>query len=175
MNISITDQAVFKALGDFLEAALPVNTEIIQLQDNQVPMPRGAFVGMNNAGTKRLSTNVSKYQPGAGDTAGQKDILTPTQYTMQVEFYGADAASWANIVQALFRDEWTTLVMPPNIQPLYADDPIQIPLVDGEAQYTQRWQLNAVMQFNPVVGVPQQFADQLSIGVKEVDTTFPPT
>jgi hypothetical protein len=174
MNISITDQQVFQALGDFLEAALPVGTEIVQLQDNRVPMPRGAFVGMNNDGTKRLATNVNDYVPG-DDAAGVKNILTPTQYRMQIEFYGDDAAAWANTVQALFRDSFATEIFPATIQPLFADDPIQIPLIDGEAQYTQRWQLEAVMQYNPVVSVPQEFADQLQIGLKEVDTTFPPT
>jgi hypothetical protein len=173
MTISITDQQVFKALGDFLTAALPANTAIVQLQDNLVAMPRGAFVGMNNAGTKRLATNVATYNPGE-DVPGTKDVLMPTQYTMQVDFFGEDAAAWANTVQALFRDSFATEQFPANIQPLYADDPIQIPLIDGEAQYTQRWQLNAVMQYNPVVSVAQEFADALTIGLKEVDTTFPP-
>lgn len=170
MITSISDSDVFKAMGNFLTLVMPEGTPIVQLQNNRVAMPSRGFVGMNNASQKRLSTNVTQYVPGEGE----KKVQTPTQYTMQLDFFGEDAAAWANMVQALFRDQFATSAFPAEIQPLYADDPIQIPLIDGESQYTQRWQLNAVMQIKSVVTVLQQFADALQIGLKEVDTTFPP-
>jgi hypothetical protein len=64
--------------------------------------------------------------------------------------------------------------MPANIQPLYADNPTQMPLIDGEAQYEQRWKLTASLQYNPIVTVSQDFADTLTLTLDEVDATFPP-
>lgn len=173
MAISITDQDIFTALRVFLLSILPGGTEVVQSQDNRVAMPLGGFVAMNNAGSKRLETNVVTYTAGSSNP-GTKNIQTSTQYTMQLDFYGPVAADWANTAQILFRDEYATSIFPTNIQPLYADDPIQIPLIDGEAQYEQRWKLNAVMQYNPVTTVAQDFATSIVIGVEEVDVAFPP-
>lgn len=172
-TVTISDDDVFTALRAFLIAVLPSGVEVVQAQDNGVSMPPLPFVTMNNVGQKRLSTNVVTYTPGASNP-GTKAILAPTQYTMQIDFYGLDAGAWASMVQTLFRDSFAVDLFPSNIKPLFADDPIQLPLINAESQYEQRWRLAAVMQTNPVVTVAQDFAAQIAIGVKEVDTSFPP-
>ena len=172
MQISITDQDIFAALRTFLISIVPGATEVVQEQDNQVAMPLGGFVGMNNVGSKRLDTNVTTYTPGT-DNPGSKSVQVATQYTMQLDFYGPSAGDWANTAQILFRDEYATDLFPENIQPLYADDPVQIPLVDGEAQYEQRWKLNAVLQYNPIVTVDQDFAVELAVTPVNVNVAFP--
>jgi len=173
MSIDIVDQDVFTSLRSFLIAILPIGTEIVQAQDNQVPMPASGFVAMNNAGTRRLSTNYGSYTD-SGTNPGSKGVMAALEYTIQLDFYGPNAAAWANITQVLFRDEYATASFPPNIQPLYADDPMQIPLIDAEAQYEQRWKLNAVLQMNPIVTVDQDFAGSLDIGLLNVDRTYTP-
>lgn len=170
VSIDIVDQQVFGALRAFLLAVLPSGTEVVQGQDNRVAMPLGGFVTMNNAGQTRLTTNVSTYAP----TAGTKSVLTETKYDIQLDFYGPASQSWAALTQALFRDAFATDSMPANIQPLYADNPTQMPLIDGEAQYEQRWKLTASLQYNPIVTVSQDFADTLTLTLDEVDATFPP-
>ncbi|CAB5155392.1 hypothetical protein UFOVP150_5 [uncultured Caudovirales phage] len=154
---SITDNDVFKALGDFLVAVLPTSTPIMQTQDNLVGMPISGFVTMNNSSKKRLATNIHTYEKTT-PIVGYKHVMVSTQYNIHLDLYGPDSGMWAATVQTLFRDEFATSIMPSNIQPLHADDPIQLPLIDGERNYTERWKLQVYMQYNPIVTVAQQFA-----------------
>lgn len=167
MSISITDQDVFTALRTFLIGVLPNGTEVVQAQDNYVSMPDGPFVTMNNVSKTRLATNIDSYTYSS-PILGTKDLETKTQFVIQLDFYGPDSGDWAQIVQCAYRDEYATSVFPANIQPLYADDPMQIPLIDGEQNYTQRWKLKAVMQYNPIVSLTQQFADQINISSETI-------
>lgn len=170
VTMDINDQDVFTALVVFFNSFLPVGTEVIQAQDNRVSMPKSGFVAMNNAGIDRLSFNVDYYQ---SLTQG-KTILTPSKYSMQLDFYGPDAAQWAMQTVALFRDEYATQIFPSNIQPLYADDPVQIPLIDAEAQYEQRWKLEASLQYNPTLSTSQQSMEAVEIELAPIDQTFNP-
>lgn len=171
-TVSITDQDVFRAMRAFLLEVLPDGTEIVQLQGNGVSMPEGAFVGMNNGSNRRLSTNRRTYTAGSSNP-GEKAVTTPSAYAMPLDFYGPDSGAWAAMVQSLFRDEFATSRFPADIQPLYADDPIQIPLITGEQTYEQRWRLEAVLQTNTVVTVDQDCATSLQVGLIEVDSTYP--
>lgn len=168
--MDLKDQDVFRALVVFFDSFLPAGTEVIQAQDNRVPMPKSGFVAMNNVGLDRLSFNIDNYQ----SVPQGKTILTPTKYSMQLDFYGPDAAQWAMQTVALFRDEYATEIFPSNIQPLYADDPIQIPLIDAEAQYEQRWKLVASLQYNPILSTSQQSMLAVKIELAPIDQTFNP-
>lgn len=171
VTISLDSQDVFKALRTFLIAVLPANTPVVQAQDNSVPMPTVGFVAMNNIGLRRLSTNTNTYHD-TGDNPGTRDAMTATEYTMQVDCYGSDSGEWASIIQSLFRDDYGFNLFPDEIKPLYADDPVQMPLINGEQQYEQRWRIKAVMQYNPEMTVPQDFFDTLperAVEMKPVD------
>jgi len=170
VTIDIIDQDVFRALVVFFRSFLPANVEVVQAQDNRVPMPKGGFVAMNNIGMDRLSFNVDSYN---SFTQG-KSILTPTKFDMQLDFYGPTAQEWAIKTVSLFRDEYATEIFPPNIQPLYADDPDQIPLIDGEDQYEQRWRLAATLQYNPILSTSQQSMIAVEIELAPIDQTFNP-
>jgi hypothetical protein len=171
ITLDINDQDVFRALVTFFKSFLPTGTEIVQAQDNRVPMPKSGFVAMNNTGMDRLSFNVDGYN----STLQEKSILTSTKYSMQLDFYGPDSQIWAMQTVALFRDEYATNIFPANIQPLYADDPVQIPLIDGEAQYEQRWKLIASLQYNPTITTQQQSATTVAFeDIAPIDQTFNP-
>ena len=175
-TISITEQDVFTALVTVLGGILPTGTEIVQAQQNGVPMPKGAFVAMTPGNTKRLETNTNTYTD-PGTNPGTKNVLTPAQFTVQLDFYGPDSMDWANMVQSLLRDDYGVqafVAVNTGISPLYADDPVQIPLVTGENQYEQRWKLDAVLQINPTIGVSQDFAGALTVGLTNVDSAYPP-
>ena len=161
---------VMTALRVALLAIIPAGVEVVQLNDNGVPMPDGPFVGMRHDGLRRLSTNVDTYS-GA---LGTKSIKTPTQYTIGLDFYGPLAGNLAATVQALFRDEAGVALFPATVVPLHCDDPLQRPLVNGEQNYEQRWRVSAVMQYNPVVTASQDSATALQIGLKPIDQTFTP-
>lgn len=165
VTTSITDDDVFTALRTFLISIVPSGVEVIQNQDNGVPMPDGPFATMNNVGQRRLATNVTAY-----DSAGQtKAVEADTEYTMQVDLYGPDSGAWATAVQTLFRDPYAVDMFPDNIKPLSADDPIQIPLINAENCWEQRWRVRCVMQTCPVITLPQQSATAAHIDLYVVD------
>lgn len=171
ITLDTNDQDIFRALVTFFKSFLPAGTEVVQAQDNRVPMPKSGFVAMNNTSMDRLSFNVDGYN----STLQEKSILTPIRYAMQLDFYGIDSQMWAMETVALFRDEYATSIFPANIQPLYADDPVQIPLIDGEAQYEERWKLVASLQYNPIITTGQQSATTVTFGtVAPIDQTFNP-
>lgn len=171
ITLDTNDQDIFRALVTFFKSFLPAGVEVVQAQDNRVPMPKSGFVAMNNTSMDRLSFNVDGYNA----TAQEKSILTPIRYAMQLDFYGIDSQMWAMETVSLFRDEYATSIFPANIQPLYADDPVQIPLIDGEAQYEERWKLIASLQYNPTITTQQQSATTVTFGaISPIDQTFNP-
>ncbi len=64
--------------------------------------------------------------------------------------------------------------MTPKIAPLHADDPKMMPIVDGEANFEQRWMITAHLQYNPILQVAQQSATALNVGLVSVDRVYPP-
>lgn len=170
VTIDIIDQDVFRALVVFFKSFLPSNIPVIQAQDNLVAMPKGGFVAMNNTSMERLSFNVDTYN----SALQEKFILTPTKYDMQLDFYGSNSQIWASETQALFRDQYATDIFPANIQPLYADNPVQIPLIDGEEQYEQRWKIRASLQYNPILTTSQQSMLDVIVDLAPIDQTFNP-
>lgn len=171
VNISPTQQTIFTALRSFILGL--IDCEVIQGLGNNTPMPLGGFIAMTALLQNRLSTNIDTYtDPVIVD--GTKDVMQPTQYTIQIDCYGAYASDWAVTICALFRDEYGCTALAPSVQPLHADDPKMIPLSDGEMQYEERWSITAALQYNPVISVPQQFADSLQVDLINVDANFPP-
>lgn len=170
VTINLTDQDVFTAMRTFLLSFIPSTVQVIQAQDNRVPMPKGGFITMNNTGIDRISFNIDNYE----SVLEGKTILTPTRYSMQLDFYGPISQEWCMQTVSLFRDEYATEIFPSNIQPLYADDPVQIPLIDGEAQYEQRWKLLASLQYNPILSTTHQSMTAVEIELAPIDQTFNP-
>ena len=169
-TIDIIDQDVFRSFVTFFKTFIPSGIEIVQAQDNRVPMPKGPFIAMNNNGMDRLSFNVDTYDA----IHQEKFILSSMKYEVQLDFYGPLSQSWAAETVTLFRDEYATDIFPANIQPLFADDPVQMPLISGEEQYIQRWRLGAKIQYKPTVTVLQQSMLEAVINSKAVDSEFHP-
>ena len=170
ITIDIVDQDVFTALVTLLATIVPSGTPIVQGLDNQVAMPPTGFVLMTSTGIDRLGTNVDTL-----NSVTQTNAITQAlRYNVQLDFIGPNSQAWATQTQALFRDEYATDLMPANIQPLYADDPMLLPLVNAESQYEQRWKVQAALQYKPTITAAQQSATGLTIGVKPIDTYFHP-
>ena len=169
MYASITEANVFTALRAFLLTV--VDCEVVRTQVNRVAMPKGDFIALTPSSMTALETNTDTFN------ATQKTILRPQQFNVQVDCYGTRSADRANAITALFRDEYATasfLASGFDIQPLFAEDPHQMPLINGEEQYTERWTFELAMQVNPVLTIVQQTANVLTPGVISVERTFPP-
>lgn len=168
-TLSVTESQLFTALRTFLLDSLGGGVEVIQTQNNRVPMPKGPFVAMTPIRIDGLSASVTGY------TATSRTDTRTTQWQVQLDFYGSQAAMQAATVAQLWRTSWAAeqLASGP-LQPLYPGEPLQTTMVNGEMQWESRWTLDLFAQFNPITTVSQQTATALTIGLAEIDTEFPP-
>jgi hypothetical protein len=166
---SITETNLMTALRGFILSV--VDCEVIRTQVNRVAMPVGDFIALTALSGIPLSTNVTTY------TSSTKSIERPTQWTVQIDCYGALANERAATISMLLRDNYACASFTTSgydIQPLYADNAQQMPLIDGESQYLERWFFNAVLQYNPVITVNQDTANAIDVGLVSVDVVFKP-
>jgi hypothetical protein len=169
-TVTPTQSDVFTALRTFILSL--ISCEVVRGLDNGVPMPLGGFIALTPLYQNRLSTNVDGYADPT-PTTGSKTAQQATQSTIQIDCYGPDSGDWAVMLSTMLRDEYACLSMAPNVQPLHADDPKMLPIVDGEQQYEQRWAVTAVLQYNPIVSTPAQFFDAVSVDLVDVDVKYP--
>lgn len=167
--ITPTQDVLFIALRAFIMALLP-NVPVIQGLGNGSPMPLGEFICITPGAQRRLATN---HDLGTLD-GGTRRVRQPTEYTVQIDCYGPNASDYATTLSVMWRDPYGCEAMAPDAAPLYSTDPVQAPLINGEENYEQRWTFSALLQFNPVVSAPQQYADSLVLDLVSVDAEFPP-
>lgn len=186
--IAPVHQDVYLVLQPFLATITGLDPAvIIQGLPNRVSMPAASpgYITMQAFHTKRLRTNVS-----ADSWLGVADptaiaLEQGTELRIQLDFYGASSGDWAAAVETLWRSEFACVALagadsdgeplvPPTCQPLHADEAHLGPLTDSEDQYEQRWIVEAILQYNPVVTAPLQFANTAEITVINVDEAYPP-
>ncbi len=171
-SVSISDTDVFTALRAFLLSAF--GGEVIRGIQNRVASPKVAFIAMSPSGLKRISTNIDTV-----DIEGEtKTVTMHTQACIQLDFYGSGSANQAEIFTALWRDDTSCVYFSDNhypISPLDCSDPAQIPLVNGEQQYEQRWVIKAFLQYNAAVTLDQPLFTGVEVALIDVDTTYPPS
>jgi hypothetical protein len=132
--------------------------------------------GTGGVGTYTVSTA----QTAASQViqAGTTDATAPTQAAIQFDVHGPASADNAQIIVTLFRSPFAWDFFQASgcdIAPLHADDAKQMPFINGEQQYEDRWVITANLQVNPVVSTPQQYTSQLKIGLVNVDAAYPPS
>jgi hypothetical protein len=181
MNVAPVQSDLYRLVKTLVVAATGLDPAlVIQGQPNRAAMPAASpgFAMMQATATKRLRTNQDSW---AGLAPVSLATEQGTQVRMQLDLYGANAGDWAVILSTLLRSEYACTILAgadptaPVCQPLYSGDPFQGPLDDSEAQYESRWTVEAVLQYNPVTTVPQDFADTLSVTLINVDVTYPPS
>lgn len=175
--ISITESNLMTALRSFLVGVLGTGVEVIQSQNNNAAMPLGDFVTMTPMFATGLAWSRSAYvDPGVNP--GIARVQRSTQWNTQLDFYGPNAANNAATVATLIRTEYACeqfAASGVDMQPLYAGEPKQTTLINAEQKYENRWTLDFIGQYNPIVQTGQDFAGSLNIGLADVDVVFPPT
>lgn len=169
VTVSITIDDLMTALRGFLLSATGV-TEVIQAFGNDVPMPKGEFIILSDIGTKGLSTDITEYD---GPASAAKHSRS-TQWRCQVDIYGERAHDLATIVATLWRSTYGCDDLAqrlPGFQPLYSSEPRQMNFINSEAGYEQRYTLDLISNFRPIVTVPQSFATHFDLSLTGVDTT----
>ncbi len=152
---SISVDQVIEALAAFLVPFVP-GGQIVRAQVNRVALPSNPCCVLTELLQIDLSVPSTDYQP-LDNTA---TIIGPTRIDVQIDFYGAQASEFCKAAKTTFRSHWGFANFPANIKPLYTSDGVQSPLITGEQQYESRWTLTAYMQYNPIITVPQDFADE---------------
>lgn len=157
---SISVDQVIDALKVFLLPFIPDGqNKIVRGQVNRVAQPADPCIVMTELLTVDLSRPRQDYQPDDSTAT----LHGPVRIDVQLDFYGELSSDYCKAVKNSFCTMWATSQFPKNIQPLYASDGIQSPMISGEAQWQSRWTLTVSMQYNPVVTVPQEFADELGV------------
>lgn len=157
----------------FLTSIVPTNTPILRGPVNRVSLPKVPAVIFTYLFQFRLRTNLHTDVdpfPSPGD-----GVITEqgTQVQVQMDFYGPQSNEWALAAEMLWRDEYGCNMLSPEAVPLYTDDARMVPLVTGEEQYLERYTVTAMLQWNPVTTVSQQFADTASVTLINVDEAYP--
>ena len=166
---SVTQEDAFTALRAFILTL--VACEVVRAQQNRVPMPVGAFVALTQLSAIPLETNTDTW------TATTKSVERPTQFTIQIDCYGPLSSDRAQTIATMLRDSYAVdqfALAGFDMAPLYAGDAHQMPLIDGEEQYEERWTFEAVLQLNPVITLTAETADTLAItGLIPADVIYP--
>lgn len=152
---SVTIDQVIDALAAFLDPFMNGGA-VVRAQVNRVPLPTNPCAVLTELRQYDLNVPFMGYDP----LNNEADIQASRKVDIQIDFYGDQAGDMCNAVKMAFRCQYGFENFPSNIKPLYTDDGIQSPLISGEEQYVSRWSLTAVLQYNPIVTVPQQFADE---------------
>lgn len=164
---SITVDNVIDALADFLRPFVD-GADIIRAQVNRVPMPSLPCVVLTELFHVDLRVPSQEY-----DALNKKvDLSASNRIDIQVDFYGDSAGDYCRSVETAFRTMWGFDAFPAGIKPLYTSDGIQSQSISGEQQYVSRWTLTVSMQYNPIVSVPQQFADKLAATTIAADVLY---
>ena len=101
--------------------------------------------------------------------AGTMNSMQKTQFTVQLDVHGPNSGDNVQVISTTFRDGFAfdqIALSGFDMAPLYAETPHQMPFVNGEQQIEQRWVIDIVLQVNPTVAVPTQFAAQLAVLTK---------
>lgn len=123
-------------------------------------------------GTYRLSTSAEL--SARTMYAGMKAAMQETKLTIQLDIHGPASADNAQIISTLLWDEF--IIQPfagIDAKVLYSSDPRQVPFIDAESQWENRWSVDVLLQANQIVYVPQEFADVLTPTLVEVEAIYP--
>jgi hypothetical protein len=116
-------------------------------------------------------------------SAGTEQLTQEMRWTFQLDFHADPtndiSGDMATTISTLLRDDFGVQQFAnqsPNygVVPLYADDARQTPFFNDQQQVEIRWVVEAVLQSNAVVSVPQQFADSVAVQLISVDAAYPP-
>lgn len=166
--VSPTEDEVMAALRAFILSVLPDGVEVVQGQNNRVAEPAGPdFVVMTPSTRHRLSTNTDTWDE-TGDNPTVIRAEHDAQYDCQLDFHGPNGSDFAATFTALFRDPFAVDEMASySVTPLFANDGQQMPFINGEGQYENRWVMTVSVQIKPTVSTPMQFADRLDVTISD--------
>lgn len=165
--LTSTEDQIFDALWGFVAELFDssVATNIFKGFQNMTATPAGVtYVVISPGVVVRQDQLTRAYDPNAEIVANER----ATEYTYQIDCFGPKAPDYANTIAIAWRTMWAcdyfagllaapTPGAPLLVTPLFADEPTQLNIVNGELQYEQRFMTRLHLQTNQVVALPQDF------------------
>lgn len=152
-----TEDQVFGAVWDLLASYFDasVSQVIFKGFQNLTATPKGSYIVISPGVNVRQNQLVRGYD----FVAGTQILERSTTYSYQVDCYGPQGPDWANTIALAWPSLWSidNATKPLLITPLYADEPQQLNIINGELQYEQRFMLRLFGQVNHTVALPQDF------------------
>lgn len=160
--LATTEDQVFDAIWGFVSSLVDTSVTIVKGFQNMTATPIGSYIVLS-PGVKERQNSITRTYDAAG---GLMNVERDTVYAYQVDCYGPAAPGLADIVSIAWASLWAcdALASAP-ITPLYADEPTQLNLVNGEFQYEQRFMATLYGQVNTVVSLPVAFGDEATVVV----------
>jgi hypothetical protein len=156
-----TEAQTFDAVWGWIASLFDpsIAPQIFKGYQNLTATPYGTYIVISPGVKERFNQGSRTYN----GTAGTVTQLRATSYSWQVDVYGPQATDWADMVSIAWRtntaaDYFVTGSLP--IVPLYADEPQQLNIVNGEDQYEARFMVKLYGQVNQTLTLAQQFATE---------------
>ena len=162
--VSPSEDEMFDALWGFISGLFDPSlaAQFIKGYQNLTSTPLGTYCVISPGVLVRLNQGQRSY-----DASGSLlNVQRNSDYYYQVDCYGPQGPDWANIISAAWNSLYSTIVLADApITPLYADEPQQLNIVNGELQYEQRYMTKLHLQTNQIVGLPQLFFTEVDPSV----------
>lgn len=105
--------------------------------------------------------------------SGAMQLMQATEAVYQIDVHGPHSADNSQIITTIMRSEFGVKeISASGVTPLFADEPRQVPFLNAEQQYEDRWEVDLHFQINPALLVPQEFADQVKVARVPVDAFY---
>ena len=111
-------------------------------------------------------------------SCGVKSIQQSTRVVFQLDIHSPDmgrASDYAQAISTVMRDDTGAMLLQASglpVTPLYADDPKQIPFMNKESQFENRYVVECHLQADQVITPPQEFADRVDVDRLPVDLFY---
>jgi len=176
-TLTPTEDQLFDAVWGFIAALFDVSVQpnIFKGFQNMTSTPPGVSYIVISPGVKERQNQIERdYDP----TNLLVNNTRRTTYSYQIDCYGPNGPDYADTVAISWRTLWAcdyfagllatpTPDAPLPATPLYADEPQQLNIVNGELAYEQRFLTKLYLQANQIASLPQDFfTDPLPVTIE---------
>lgn len=104
--------------------------------------------------------------------AGVRWDQAATEYVVQLDIHGPRSGDSAQVIETLLKSDYGTTEFAASgyaVTPLFCESRGQLPFMNAEQQYEDRWVIDAHLQIAAGVGTSQQFFEQVEIDTVVAD------
>lgn len=174
VTLTPTDAAVFDALWAWTIGLFDpsLESQFYKGYQNLVATPYNTYCVISRGPSERLNQGERSYD--ASGTSGTFNAVRRTKIQWQLDCYGPDAPDWADIITTAWRTMWACdMLAGAVVTPLYADEPVQMNIVNAEDAYETRFMSRLYAEVVQTVALPQDFFTSVDVsGAIPVDVVF---